>query len=297
MITTLVRNKMDLFGFHCSDTGPSPASCESSASSQTSESISPSVLNNDSQPMPDLRDCERVKACVTVQIDAAETVTNVFLSCSDVMRELGSRSSVKYVRQKMKSCAGAHGLALSEMEAGWEWSAGTWQKLKRAGAKELMMCASDLSNAVRWMLSSRRMTRAEKASAMRRIGLDADSDEVRCNQVPVELLLIEALERVCPFRVIRQFGVGKYRLDAYMERPRLAIQIDEQGHRGYDAEDERDMEDQLREMGIVLLRYNPDSRDPLNTESVVDDFIQRVWAKVCSPDMVAYWARAACSPA
>ena len=58
---------------------------------------------------------------------------------------------------------------------------------------------------------------------------------------------------------VREYPVGSYRIDLYSERYKLAIEIDERGHEGYesDVQRQRSIEDSL---GCVFVRINPDCK-------------------------------------
>ena len=62
--------------------------------------------------------------------------------------------------------------------------------------------------------------------------------------------------------VICQHTVGRYRIDLYLPDYKIAIEIDEHGHRDRDPHDERCREEFIkRELGCAFFRVNPDSPD------------------------------------
>ena len=62
--------------------------------------------------------------------------------------------------------------------------------------------------------------------------------------------------------IIQQFGVGKYQIDPYFPKYKLAIECDEFDHRDgdveYEVEQQRHIEKLLK---CAFVRFNPDTKD------------------------------------
>lgn len=58
---------------------------------------------------------------------------------------------------------------------------------------------------------------------------------------------------------IRQYTVGPYRVDLYLEAVNIAVECDENGHLGYDQVNEVDRKTYIEEkLGCTFVRFNPD---------------------------------------
>ena len=82
-----------------------------------------------------------------------------------------------------------------------------------------------------------------------------------------------------------QYRVGKYRLDAFIPRLHLAIQIDEHGHRGYDPAEEKEYDEVIRDHNIVCIRFNPDQKYAVPAQY---ELIRLVWERTLSPDFSSF---------
>jgi len=73
-----------------------------------------------------------------------------------------------------------------------------------------------------------------------------------------------------------QFTVGKYRIDLYLPKYKIAIECDEYGHKDRDPEYEKEREEYIRkELGCVFYRFNPDM-EGFNVYKVVGDVFSLV---------------------
>ena len=82
--------------------------------------------------------------------------------------------------------------------------------------------------------------------------------------IPKECETISFIQGVlaCQFRSFREHIVGRYRIDLYFPEERLAVECDENGHDGYDKDEETRRQDFLTsELGCIWHRFNPDSKD------------------------------------
>lgn len=58
---------------------------------------------------------------------------------------------------------------------------------------------------------------------------------------------------------IKQYCVGKYRIDLYLPKYKIVIECDEFNHIQYDTEKENIRTDYLKQIGCRLIRFNPDN--------------------------------------
>jgi hypothetical protein len=74
------------------------------------------------------------------------------------------------------------------------------------------------------------------------------------------------------------------KVDAFFPRMRLAVQIDDQGHTGYDQVNEKEIDPVLRDHNIVCLRFNPDCSSVIDASS---ELTRLVWERSLSTDFTA----------
>jgi len=200
-------------------------------------------------------------------------------SCVDIMKELGSKSSVKFMNSKMRRFSVLHGIDTEEKPVSKTWISklGQWKE-SQSKSPCLMVPGSAVPALVSWSLSTSRKTKSEQSLLLERFGMGSEA----LTRVPIELLLVEELENTCPWIIKRQWYLDKWKMDVYIPDVKIAIQIDENGHGSYDGDDEKQMEQSLRSHGIVLFRFNPDL--PLEKDDhVCQRFIREVWRMTACP--------------
>jgi very-short-patch-repair endonuclease len=101
--------------------------------------------------------------------------------------------------------------------------------------------------------------------------------------IDIEHQCLHGLLYSCPFTIQCNYRLGNYKIDAYIPDLRLAIEIDEHNHKGYNADHEKTREREIRNASIVLLRFNPHQhKNPSET------LVAEVWKKTLSPEMKAF---------
>jgi len=105
-------------------------------------------------------------------------------------------------------------------------------------------------------------------------------------RIDIEHECLGMLVHSCPFTVYTNYRLGKYKIDAYLPDLRLAIEVDEYGHTGYDIQQEKTREREIRNANMVLLRFNP--HDPRWSSEGAANLIKEVWKKTLSPEMRAF---------
>lgn len=171
-------------------------------------------------------------------------------------------------------------------------------KTKTSGGYQPITVLTD--KGVLQLVSSSRLPNA--INIAKRMGL-------QCFHSTKEQDVVQILESAfCDTNPIRQYQVGDYRIDLYLEEIRVAIECDEHGHIQYDSNKEilREMEIQ-KKLRCTFIRFNPDS-DNFNIGNVISqvreiELVDRQFSQYinelcecmpvlkCSSDpLVAQWA-------
>ena len=86
-------------------------------------------------------------------------------------------------------------------------------------------------------------------------------------------------------RLTRQKRVGPYYIDLYFEDYNLAIECDENAHKGRDITDERTREQYLLEQNITILRYNPNNKN-FDLSDVLRKITKVLFTKLDAPTVI-----------
>jgi len=86
-------------------------------------------------------------------------------------------------------------------------------------------------------------------------------------------------------RLTRQKRVGPYYIDLYFEDYNLAIECDENAHKGRDITDERTREQYLLEQNITILRYNPNNKN-FDLSNVLRKITKVLFTKLEAPSVI-----------
>lgn len=204
-----------------------------------------------------------------------------YLTCLSVFRELGKHESSIYLGQRFRAAA-KKGLSvvLHRLIPNTEWNKdeSKWELLT-AEESEWCVALKDLPEFVRWALARTRKTREAKKRLLTKFHVEINDEEDI--PVPIECEVLDLLERCIPFKMELQYRVGKNRLDAFIPRLRLAVQIDEHGHKNYPENEEKEYDEVLRDHNIVVIRFNPHAHPPT-------ELVKQVWERTISPDFVSF---------
>jgi very-short-patch-repair endonuclease len=157
----------------------------------------------------------------------------------------------------------------------------------------LCLHVEDLPAMVTWFFSTSRKSADTQVRIMRRL-FPPTTDVQTLTRVSIEQTYLSALEEACPFPLVRQYTLDRFRLDAFIPRLRIAIEIDEHGHQGYDPANERAKETVLRDHNIVLLRCNPHVANPhagaeeTQMHSILK-LVRQMWSRTLDPDFKLFW--------
>jgi very-short-patch-repair endonuclease len=211
------------------------------------------------------------------------------LAALHVFRELENQSGQKHLEHRIRGFARKHPEAMYESLPTCAWSGQGWDTSvgqQHCNRMVWFVRYSHLETFVLRALQRSRHTQRKRLFLLSKFNIEVEN--TASLKVPIEVEVLDRLEECCPFRVERQYRIGKYRLDAFIPRLNLAIQVDEGGHQNgnYVPAEELDMDTTLRDRNIVCLRFNPDtSSSALDPAS---ELVKLVWAKTISPDYVCY---------
>lgn len=207
-----------------------------------------------------------------------------------VFRALGNKAAQLHLRRRLQKADASLGLQIQVMTVEWSPATQQWYPLPAARQPqdyhEWAVKVTQLRQFVSWALLRSRKTREEKLRLFAVFDLTLSEAETEAVTGPVENEVLAVLSQCLPFKIEYQYRVGAYRLDAFIPRLRLAVQIDEHGHRGYDAGDEKAYDEALRDNNIVCLRFNPDQT--FVGTSPAHALVRQVWERTLSPDFGAF---------
>lgn len=189
----------------------------------------------------------------------------------DIYRELENKAAKKHLTNQLKVFDAT--LTKTLPNCTWNTHDKTWVTELSGTIQEVCVPVDQVSDFVKFALRRVRKTASEKSVLMKRFGLDAE--EVKG---PVECELLCKVKQALPFAMESNYRLGRYRLDAFIPRLRLAIEIDEDGHKNYDTQEENQRAEVLRDHNMVCIRFNPD------VEGDELALIKKIWTRSLSPD-------------
>lgn len=234
-----------------------------------------------------------------------------YISCISIYRELNNHSSQIYLRQRLKKASLARTEELSSEgksknlvtvplhekvhDREWNCDEKKWEirtegkqagnKNKKLTDKDWCVAVKDVEAFVHWALRRTRKTRDQKITLFKKFNVNLTEEEASALKVPIENDLLDALRQCLPFQMKFQYRVGKYRLDAFIPRLRLGIQIDEGGHRNYNQQEEKEYDEVVRDHNIVCLRFNPHVQ---HLHAPHYELVRQVWERTLSPDFSSF---------
>jgi len=210
-----------------------------------------------------------------------------YLGCVSVFKELGNHTSQLYIRKRLRKAAetGLHS-PLVELTPDLVWSNEdhTWQPLSTE--KDYCVDIQHLKEFINWAQLRTRKPLLEKQNMFAKFNISLNEDDVKQIKVPIENEILDVLRNCLPFQLEEQYRVGKYRLDAFIPRLRIGIQIDEHGHKNYPLQEEKEYDEVLRDNNIVCIRFNPHEKYLHKTPAL--ELVKRVWERTLSPDFTVF---------
>lgn len=222
--------------------------------------------------------------------ELGEEKGQVRLNCVKLFRALGNHASARHLRQRLRKLSPTEHPWRARLQKvfcthQWVQASKTWEVIDPAPVTaEWTLLATDMRPFLDWAQARTRKTQAQKTALYRSLGIELTEAEQANLPVPIENQVLALLEFCLPYPIEYQYRVGKYRVDAFIPRLRLAIQIDEHGHQGYSPQEEKAYDTALRDANIECLRYNPDAHHAHPGASL----IQQVWAYTLRPAFEAF---------
>lgn len=200
----------------------------------------------------------------------------IWLACEDVYRELGNRCSKRHIAY---TCKKLHEFVLPKVSnVNWNSVDRCWETYENSEA--VLMCPElELTTVALKAVERLRKTVSQKQNSLAKFNI---SGNVRS---PIECTVLDYFWQACPYDIELQYRLGKYVLDAYIPALKIAIQIDENDHKGYCENEEKQYNSIIRNHGIVCIRYNPSIKNPIETAL---GLIKLVWERTLSPDFAVF---------
>jgi very-short-patch-repair endonuclease len=137
---------------------------------------------------------------------------------------------------------------------------------------EYMICLTHVPDFIHWCLKRARKRPSHKKQLLRKFSIETTDIDT-----PIQQECEEILFQCIPTQIETEYSIGPYRLDIYFPYFKLAVEIDEKGHTGYNKDDEERRCNLIQLHGITLLRFNPHAKleRPLEYELVrmVNEYI------------------------
>ncbi len=205
------------------------------------------------------------------------------LTCLSIFRELGSTAAMGHLQHRLKMKKGLT-IELVSRLPNVAWQAGEWHSHASAESDLPQLCVhvKDLISFIPWAQARTRKPLADKERMLTKFHIDTETVQTK---VPIEIKVLDYLSQCLPLPMELQYRVGKYRVDAFIPRLRLAIQIDEKGHTSYPVEEEKEYDQVMRDTNVVVLRFNPDAKYLTSPEL---ELVKQVWTRTLSPDFLAF---------
>jgi very-short-patch-repair endonuclease len=206
---------------------------------------------------------------------------SIYICCLDIYRELENKSSKQHIRNTCKKMDFTEKKYINcDFTPDW-----TILNKEKSAKQFYMIQKKDLKDFIFKVLKRARKTKSQKLNLFEKFGIPLSEEEIEELRVPIECSVLEIFTKACPFEVVLQYRMGKYRLDAYIPRLRLAIQIDENNHSNYCENEERQYNTAMRDNHIVCIRFTPDEDDP---DSSGLELLKIVWNRTLSPDFYQF---------
>jgi len=207
---------------------------------------------------------------------------NTYITCMSIFKEMDNRASQIYLINRLKQKRGLT-VELQSFIPNAVWNSQSWESHKPESEEvEFCVAVSDIPKFVEWAQQRTRKTQSEKERNLKKFNIPVNSVEVK---VPIENELLDVLQQVMPYKMEFQYRIGKYKVDAFIPRLRIAIEIDENNHKNYNINEQKEYEEVLRDSNIILIRFNPHEK---YNEKVPFALVKKVWERSIAPDFSAF---------
>lgn len=220
--------------------------------------------------LPEFPRCEHLKG-VKPKPDDPES----YITCFSIFKELENNASEIYLINRLRKCP----VPLKMLTPDTEWADKVWFDEENKEKQEKVSCVNvkNIQEFIEWAQRKTRKNKTQKERLFAKFNIEPVTIHV-----PVENKVMDVLQQCCPYVIETQYRVGKYKLDGFITRLRIGVEIDENGHKNYNENEEKIYEEVLRDHNIVLIRFNPD----LHENSLT--LIRIIWERTLSPDFVSF---------
>lgn len=189
------------------------------------------------------------------------------ISAEDVLDVLGYQPSHHHRIRKIKKYTAS--IIRKEIPTHvWNHDAQMWEPTEDEEECFMLVMSDDptqqqvvLTHFATYILNKARKSPKEKKHLLSCLNCEAPLLET-----PIECDLLAFLQDCVPWKVELQYRIGSHRLDGYIAEHHLAIQIDENGHSGYDVQDEKKYDQLMQQHNLKVVRFNPDLPRPLPSQ-------------------------------
>jgi very-short-patch-repair endonuclease len=167
----------------------------------------------------------------------------------------------------------------------WNQVENKWESRYLSESSHPMIPEHKIEDIVLLIINKTRKSLSQKSDLCKKLNVYISDSQLK---IPIECSVLDILIKSCPFKVETQYRIGKYKLDAFIPRLRMAIQIDENGHKNYNIDEEKEYDAVIRDHGIVCIRFVPDESQPLESGLRL---ISQIWNHTISPDYSDFKAK------
>ncbi len=215
------------------------------------------------------------------QMKAYCDTTNVWWYClNDVYKVLENTSGQSHVLKfaKEHEC-----IQLKIINREWNQIENKWEIVIPDTMTSIYMIPnSHFEEIVMVIVNRTRKSLSQKSNVCAKLNVNVLESNLK---VPIECSMIDIFTKACPFKVETQYRLGKYRLDAFIPRLKIAIQIDENNHTQYDKSEEKEYDTAIRDHHIICIRFVPDKNKELDSALKL---LNIVWQRTLSPDFAEF---------
>lgn len=208
-----------------------------------------------------------------------------FMSCFHIYKELENSAGKNFIVSKCNKLPESKSFETPDFE--WNYQTQQWDRFGmgkndiKKKSKLPYIPVEDVAKFILPIVNRARKTKTKKEMLVTKFNLQYLLDDIK---VPIECSLLDDFSKVCPYPIELQYRIEKYKIDAYIPRLKIAIEIDENGHSNYNPNEEKEYESLLRDLHIVCIRFDP-------TTQTIFDLIRLVWTRTLSPDYKSFVVR------
>ena len=133
-----------------------------------------------------------------------------------------------------------------------------------------------IPSVARKALCAARMPLEEKKRRMESFCCDMEGVELEMKMITEEEIMQQLEEAFEACNPIKQFGIGPYRIDMYLDQPKIALECDEHNHSSYNTVREMQRQTFIEErLGCCFIRFDPYAPN-FSAMSVVKEVVRKL---------------------